>query len=230
MAHRYTDLLLENEHKKALVRLALLDENKKEVELGFATKIFIPEKEHVVLITSPSIFPDDRDTRLDDIVIHRWKPKPRQRIPPKVKKIENKPAGVSTVVFEGDDKKYSLSCGFLTEKKKKLPKTLCACVFDDHEKKIELHFENQGGSSYKLSKVSKEGFDVKRAQGAPVIFQEFTHTFMNHPRYDRKIVGVLSINSNGDLCPVLFQQGFLGELDSLVSILGIIYLLEKMKS
>ena len=229
MAHQYTDLLLENEHKKALVRLALLGEDKEEVELGFATKIFIPEKEDVVLITSPSIFPDDIDTRLDDIVIHRWKPKPKQRIPPKVKKIEKKPAGVSTVVFEGDDKKYSLSCGFLTEKKEKLPKTLCACVFDDHEKKIELYFENQGGE-YKLSKVSKKGFDAKRAQGAPVIFQKYTHTFMNYPRYDRKIIGVLSINSDGDLYPVLFKKGFLGELDSLVSILGIIYLLEKMKS
>ena len=50
---------------------------------------------------------------------------------------------------------------------------------------------------------------------------------MNYPRYDRKIVGVLSINSDGDLYPVLFQKGFLGELDSLVLILGIIYLLGK---
>ena len=191
-------------------------------------KISIPGKEDV-LITSPSIFPDDIDTRLDDIVIHRWKPKPKQRIPPRVKKIEKKPAGVSTVVFEGDDKKYSLPFFFLTEGKKKLPKTLCACVFDDHEKKIELHFENQGGE-YKLSKVSKKGFEVQRAKGAPVIFQEFRHTLLNHPRYNRKIVGVLSINSNRELYPVLFKKGFLGELDSLVSILEIIYLLEKMKS
>ena len=84
-------------------------------------------------------------------------------------------AGVSTVVFEGDDKKYSLSCGFLTEKKKKLPKTLCACVFDDHEKKIELDFENQGGE-YKLSKVSKEGFDVQRELKVHQSFFKSLHT------------------------------------------------------
>ncbi|XP_031548566.1 uncharacterized protein LOC116286242 [Actinia tenebrosa] len=203
-------LYLEDKHKKAIVRLEIINKDTKEFnELGFATKIYMPEKEDIVLITSPSIFPDGIDAHLDEIVVHRWKPKPKQKDPVKVKSIEShKQADVNTVVFEGE-KKYSLQYKVLTEKEIKKHRKLTACVFEG-ELKVELQFENQGGS-YKLSNVSKEGFNVKRAKGAPVIIKEYSHHILGIPRYNHKIVGVLSMNSNGDVYPALFKDGFLGE-------------------
>jgi hypothetical protein len=73
---------------------------------------------------------------------------------------------------------------------------------------IELKFKNQGGS-YKMIEISKKGFDVKRAKGAPVICQVSRKDFGGR----NEVVGVLARNSNLDgdpVYPVLFTDKIRG--------------------
>lgn len=202
---------LTRNHRKAIVKLQLVDKDTHEVrELGFAAKLK-GQGDQQLLVTSPTIFPEDIEEHVTDIVVDRfrsksknWKYKTKQKDQMEVKHVLPK-QGCTVVMCKRGNKNEYLTMG-VVDVLLKSRSHMSAYVFEEKQI-IQLQFKNQPGRcefTFITKKGSAKDFDLKRAKGAPIIC-EFVL-----PRAI-KVVGVLAINSNGDLYPVLFTDNSLGK-------------------